>query len=194
MKLCVLILSLVFLFSTQAQPQISPPEPDHYRLDSYRAPVPLTLTGAKVISTAQAFDLWKKKRAVFIDALPHAPKPEGLPASIVWREPVRNDIPDSLWLADTGYGVLADVMQRYFEEGLIKATAADKDRPLVFYCLKDCWMSWNAAKRALSIGYRHVYWYPEGSDGWAAAGHPLEVRQPEPHRESIFTPAIPFQR
>ena len=194
MKLYALILSLVFLFSTQAQPQISPPEPDHYRLDSYRAPVPLTLAGAKVISTAQAFDLWKKKYAVFIDALPHAPKPEGLPASVVWREPIRNDIPGSLWLADTGYGLLADVMLRYFEEGLIKATAADKDRPLVFYCLKDCWMSWNAAKRALSIGYRHVYWYPEGSDGWAAAGHPLEVRQPEPHRESIFTPAIPFQR
>ena len=193
MKLYALILSLVFLFSTQAQPHISPPEPDHYRLDSYRAPVPLTLAGAKVISTAQAFDLWKKKYAVFIDALPHAPKPEGLPASVVWREPIRNDIPGSLWLADTGYGLLADVMLRYFEEGLIKATAADKDRPLVFYCLKDCWMSWNAAKRALSIGYRHVYWYPEGSDGWAAAGHPLEARQPEPHRENIYTPVIPFQ-
>jgi len=193
MKLYALILSLVFLFSTQAQPQISPPEPDHYRLDSYRAPVPLTLAGAKVISTAQAFDLWKKKYAVFIDALPHAPKPEGLPASVVWREPIRNDIPGSLWLADTGYGLLADVMLRYFEEGLIKATAADKDRPLVFYCLKDCWMSWNAAKRALSIGYRHVYWYPEGSDGWAAAGHPLEARQPEQHRENIYTPVIPFQ-
>ena len=151
MKLYALILSLVFLFSTQAQPQISPPEPDHYRLDSYRAPVPLTLAGAKVISTAQAFDLWKKKYAVFIDALPHAPKPEGLPASVVWREPIRNDIPGSLWLADTGYGLLADVMLRYFEEGLIKATAADKDRPLVFYCLKDCWMSWNAAKRALIV-------------------------------------------
>jgi len=193
MKLYALILSLVFLFSTQAQPQISPPEPDHYRLDSYRAPVPLTLAGAKVISTAQAFDLWKKNYAVFIDALPHAPKPEGLPASVVWREPIRNDIPGSLWLADTGYGLLADVMLRYFEEGLIKATAADKDRPLVFYCLKDCWMSWNAAKRALSIGYRHVYWYPEGSDGWAAAGYPLEARQPEPHRENIHTPVIPFQ-
>ncbi len=53
-------------------------------------------------------------------------------------------------------------------------------RPLVFYCLKDCWMSWNAAKRALELGYKNVDWYPEGSDGWAAAGLPLEKRTPEP--------------
>ena len=37
-------------------------------------------------------------------------------------------------------------------------------------------MSWNAAKRALALGYAHVAWYPEGADGWAAAGLPLEKR------------------
>ena len=38
----------------------------------------------------------------------------------------------------------------------------------------------NAAKRALALGYTNVAWYPEGSDGWAAAGLPLEKRTPEP--------------
>jgi rhodanese-related sulfurtransferase len=37
-----------------------------------------------------------------------------------------------------------------------------------------------AAKRALALGYTDVAWYPEGSDGWAAAGLPVEKRTPEP--------------
>ena len=27
-------------------------------------------------------------------------------------------------------------------------------------------MSWNAAKRVLSMGYANVAWYPDGTDGW----------------------------
>jgi len=48
----------------------------------------------------------------------------------------------------------------------------------VFYCLASCWMSWNAAKRALELGYTNVAWYPEGTDGWADQGLPLEGRVP----------------
>jgi rhodanese-related sulfurtransferase len=44
-------------------------------------------------------------------------------------------------------------------------------------------MSWNAAKRAMSLGYSNVAWYPEGADGWAKAGHPLEPREPEPRAD-----------
>ncbi|MBV9249747.1 MAG: PQQ-dependent catabolism-associated CXXCW motif protein, partial [Acetobacteraceae bacterium] len=88
--------------------------------------------------------------------------------------------PGSIWLPDTGYGVLAPVMQEYFEHGLQEATSGNRDRTLVFYCLKDCWMSWNAAKRALALGYTHVDWYPDGTDGWAAAGFPMEAREPVP--------------
>ena len=32
------------------------------------------------------------------------------------------------------------------------ATAGIHGRPIVFYCLADCWMSWNAAKGAASWG------------------------------------------
>ena len=91
----------------------------------------------------------------------------------------RLDIPGSLWLPDTGYGELAPVMLDYFRRGLDRALDG-RQRPLVFYCLKDCWMSWNAAKRALAQGYSNVAWYPGGSDGWAAAGLPVEKRTPEP--------------
>jgi PQQ-dependent catabolism-associated CXXCW motif protein len=48
----------------------------------------------------------------------------------------------------------------------------------VFFCLKDCWMSWNAAKRALEYGYANVMWFREGTDGWQELGYPLvEVKK-----------------
>ncbi|PPD40579.1 MAG: rhodanese [Methylocystis sp.] len=166
--------------SAAADMKAPPPEPEAYRMDAYRAPVPATLKGAHVIDTAKAFAIWSAKEAVFIDALPHAPKPEGLPKTAVWREQPRFDIPGSLWLPDTGFGAISEATQRYFERGLVKASGGDRKKPLVFYCLEDCWMSWNAAKRAMTLGYANVSWYPDGTDGWAAAQHPLEERKPEP--------------
>jgi PQQ-dependent catabolism-associated CXXCW motif protein len=173
--------ALLLAFAVPAQADTKAPlEPDGYRLEAYRAPVPMTLKGAAVIDTKKAFELWSSKGAVFIDALPHAPKPEGLPKKAVWREQPRFNIPGSIWLPDTGYGALSEATQRYLEKGLAKATGGDKKKPLVFYCLTDCWMSWNAAKRALSLGYSNVSWYPQGADGWAAEQHPLEESKPEP--------------
>lgn len=157
-----------------------PPEPAEYRQENFRASMPATLKGATVVDTARAFEMWRAKAAVFIDALPRAPRPEGLPKDAVWRDKARFDIPGGMWLPDTGYGALSEATQRYFENGLARASSGDKRKPLLFYCLADCWMSWNAAKRALSIGYSNVYWYPEGTDGWEKAGHPLEEKKPEP--------------
>ena len=62
-------------------------------------------------------------------------------------------------------------------------TKDDKAVLLVFYCQEDCWMSWNAAKRALSYGYRNVAWYPEGTDGWQRADLPVADSQPQPRTE-----------
>jgi PQQ-dependent catabolism-associated CXXCW motif protein len=155
------------------------PEPDSYRDSDYRALTPATLKGARVLTTDEAAAMWRAGSAAFIDVLPQAPRPKNLPADVVWRDKPRFDIPGSIWLPDTGYGELAPIMLDYFRRGLDKALAGGK-RPLVFYCLKDCWMSWNAARRALALGYKNVDWYPEGSDGWAAAGLPLEKRTPEP--------------
>jgi PQQ-dependent catabolism-associated CXXCW motif protein len=156
----------------------APPEPAGFRMDDYRAPTPETLQGAVVLSTEQAHAAWERHDALFIDVLPQVPRPPGLPASTIWRDKVRLDVPGSVWLPDTGYGELAPVMQQYFERGLEQATHSDRNRMLVFYCLANCWMSWNAAKRALALGYSHVAWYPDGTDGWAADHLPLEQRTP----------------
>lgn len=178
-RLLVLVL-LALSSASLAAATKNPNEPVSYRLDNYGASVPRTLKGATVLSTLAAFKLWRQKSTVFVDVLPRPPKPAGLPKDAVWRDTPRQDIPGSIWLPDTGYGELAPPIQRYFEIGLARATHGDKSTWLAFYCRMDCWMSWNAAKRALSMGYVHVAWYPDGADGWAAAGKPLESREPEP--------------
>ena len=168
-----------WLVVAAAVAQESPPEPESYRLDNYRAPVPATLRGARVLGTAEAEALWRAGAAAFIDVLPHPPKPN-LPAGTVWRDAPRPHIPGSLWLPDTGYGELAEVTESYFRRGLARASGGDSARTLVFYCQANCWMSWNAAKRALTYGYAHVAWYPEGTDGWRRADLPMQDATPEP--------------
>jgi PQQ-dependent catabolism-associated CXXCW motif protein len=155
-------------------------EPDGYRLEDYRAPTPATLRGARVIDTGEAEKLWRDGSAAFVDVLPRPPRPKTLPQGTVWHDKPRSNIPGSTWLPDTGYGELAPSMADYFERGLQTATHGDHARPLVIYCLADCWMSWNAAKRALSLGYTNVAWYREGTDGWGAALLPVAAAQPEP--------------
>jgi PQQ-dependent catabolism-associated CXXCW motif protein len=154
------------------------PEPESYRTGEYRAPTPASLQGARVVTTAEARQLWEGKDAVFVDVMPRAPRPANLPAGTVWRERPRANIPGSIWLPDTGYGELAPVTESYLRDNLARATGENRAKLLVFYCLKDCWMSWNAAKRALAMGYTNVAWYPEGTDGWAGADLPLQQATP----------------
>ncbi|GEO87291.1 MULTISPECIES: PQQ-dependent catabolism-associated CXXCW motif protein [Alphaproteobacteria] len=155
-------------------------EPDAYRNEEFRAPVPASLSGATVVSTDEAYALWQAGDVAFIDVLPHPPKPANLPEGTVWNEKPRISIEGAIWLPNTGYGKLADITLAYFKSGLEKASGGDKAKPLLFFCLPECWMSWNAAKRALELGYRRVYWYPDGSEGWTTAGHPAVDLKPEP--------------
>lgn len=174
-------------FTTAAYAQGSVPEPEGYRTENYRAAVPTTLAGARVLTTKQAEEIWRAKTGVFVDVLPHPPKPQNLPADTVWRDKPHFDIPGSIWLPDTGYGRLAAATEDYMRQGLAKASGGNRAAQLVFYCQKNCWMSWNAAKRALSFGYRDVAWYPDGTDGWKASDLPLAEVKPEPRPDDQST-------
>ena len=176
----VLGLSGVVL-SMPSWPQPAPvSEPDGYRTEAYRAPTPLTLRGAQVLTTPQAEGLWKAGTAAFIDVLPRPPRPAELPAGTIWHDARRLNIPGSIWLPNTGFGALAAVTEAYLRRGLERASAGSDSKLLVIYCQRDCWQSWNAAKRALALGYSHVAWYPGGTDGWQEAGLPLEDATPAP--------------
>ncbi|MGO8913907.1 MAG: PQQ-dependent catabolism-associated CXXCW motif protein [Bradyrhizobium sp.] len=173
-------LAVTLALTVLGRAQENPPEPEGYRTDNYRAPVPATLAGARVLTTAQAEAIWRSGSGAFVDVLPRPPKPPNLPAGTVWRDRPRLNIPGSIWLPDTGYGTLATASEDYLRNGLVRASGGNQAKQLVIYCLADCWMSWNAAKRALTYGYSNVAWYPEGTDGWQRADLPLADSEPEP--------------
>jgi PQQ-dependent catabolism-associated CXXCW motif protein len=173
-------LRVAFLVALPAVAIGAEPEPEGYRIDEYRGAVPETLAGGTVVDTATAHQLWEDGGAAFVDVLPQAPKPDNLPAGTLWRDKPRHSIPGAIWLPNTGYGDLADVTLDYFLNALAQVTDDDPAHPLLFFCLEECWMSWNAAKRALAEGYTTVYWYPDGTDGWAFENYPLEQLHPFP--------------
>lgn len=148
-------------------------EPADYRLNDYRSPVPATLKDARVIEGEEARVLHKDNAAVFIDVYPRAPKPPNLPKNTVWRDPPHMSIKGAHWLPNVGYGVLAPHVETYFKKHLERLTGGDKAKPVAFFCLKDCWMSWNAGKRAVEWGYTSVIWFADGTDGWQEAGASL---------------------
>ncbi|MDH3741048.1 MAG: PQQ-dependent catabolism-associated CXXCW motif protein [Hyphomicrobiales bacterium] len=154
-------------------------EPSGYRMKAFRADVPNTLTGATVVGTKHAEKLWRQGSTVFLDVLPRPPKPKNLPEGTIWRDKKRKNIPGSFWLPNVGYGRLHPTMENYFKRHLERLTKNDLAKPILFYCLDRCWMSWNAAKRALEYGYSDVYWYPQGTDGWSLELLPLEEKLPE---------------
>jgi PQQ-dependent catabolism-associated CXXCW motif protein len=163
--------------------QVGIVEPDGYRMEDYRSPVPASLQGAKVIDVEEAWPAWQNKSAVFIDVYPRAPKPPNLPKNTIWREPVHMSIEGAEWLANVGYGVLAPHVEHYFKSQLKRLTRGDKNKPIIFFCLRDCWMSWNAGKRAVAWGYTNVLWFSEGTDAWQEAGHdlvPIDVVKIDP--------------
>ncbi|WP_027574606.1 PQQ-dependent catabolism-associated CXXCW motif protein [Bradyrhizobium sp. WSM1743] len=177
--LAAVIVAALLVAPALAQQQ-EPFEPEGYRTDNYRAPVPTTLAGARVLTTEEAEAIWRANSGTFVDVMPRPPKPKNLPAGTVWRDAPRRNIPGSIWLPDTGYGTLPPAMDDYLQRGLAQASRGDKAARLVIYCLADCWMSWNAAKRALAYGYSNVAWYPDGTDGWEGAKLPTEEAQPKP--------------
>jgi len=155
------------------------PEPEGFRLNQYRSDVPATLRGARAVSSDEAKALHDAHQTLFIDVLPRPPKPSNLPKGTIWRDMRRDSISGSFWLPNVGYGRLHATVAAYFKAQLVRLTGGDRSKAVLFFCLERCWMSWNAAKRALEYGYTNVIWYSEGSDGWTAAGHALERIEPE---------------
>lgn len=55
------------------------------------------------------------------------------------------------------------------------AEVAGKDQEVVIYCGgSNCHRSSSVCKRAVSWGWKKVYYFRDGYPGWEAAGHPSE--------------------
>ncbi|GGO75589.1 rhodanese domain-containing protein [Marinobacterium nitratireducens] len=150
--------------------------PDGYRIDRYRSPTPDRVDGGRTVDTATLQTLLQQN-----------PPPVLLNVQALdWREGIfieqhpYHQIPGSHWLPNVGKGRLEPRWERYFRSHLEAVTGGDFGAPLVFYCRADCWMSWNAVRRAARWGYSGLYWYPQGTDGWRESGLPLEAAHPVP--------------
>jgi PQQ-dependent catabolism-associated CXXCW motif protein len=130
------------------------------RLRPYHAPTPLTIPGAQVLRTRELQALAAGAGApILIDVL---------------SEEGHVTVAGALWLSGAGRGTnFMDPVQSVLVPLLAKLSAGDKARPMVFLCANSqCWLSYNAALRAVAAGYEKVYWYRGGIEAWAAAGLP----------------------
>ena len=154
------------------------PIPEAYRLDDYRAPVPDTVPGANVLDIPAMQDRVARRDAVLIDVLPAPRRPANMRPGTPWLPARHPSLPGSVWWPEIGRGTLPNSVEARLRQRLQEVTRDDPGRLVVFFCLADCWMSWNAARRAGAMGF-HVAWFPEGVDGWQAAGLPTQDVPPE---------------
>jgi len=166
-----------------------------YRIAHYRSPTPESVPGGTRIMAADVPELIAGQHAILIDVMPsEGARPE--PKSGQWYLlKSHQNIAGSTWLADVGHGVLNPDQSRYFTENLARLTHGDVSRAVIFYCKADCWMAWNAVRRAAAFGYQNIYWLSEGTDGWTDWGGDLVDAKPEPfpevHQKSSNSAAKP---
>ena len=124
-------------------------------------PTPSTLPGGQVVTTPGLVALMQGRQAPFLvfDVLGGAESlPNALPAP---------------WLSQPG--TFDDAVQQQAAQLFTQQTQGRKDVALVFYCLsRECWLSYNAALRAVAAGYGNVLWYRGGIEAWKAAGLPTQ--------------------
>ncbi|EWC40374.1 PQQ-dependent catabolism-associated CXXCW motif protein [Stutzerimonas stutzeri] len=159
-----------------AEEQLALFSADGYRQTQYRSPTPATAEGATTLDTPALQALLAKDPAV---VLVDVYRSQWLAGRFIDSEPHAN-LPGSTWLANTGNGILQAEWASYFSDNLARLSEGDLERPLVFYCRSDCWLGWNATRRAHALGYKRLYWYRDGVDGWEQAGLPLHPATPEP--------------
>jgi PQQ-dependent catabolism-associated CXXCW motif protein len=71
-------------------------------------------------------------------------------------------------------GSFYDQTQFALWNALYQLTHGRPETPLIFFCLgPQCWESYNAALRAIRMGFSNVFWYRGGLQAWQAANLPL---------------------
>ncbi len=150
-----------------------------YRIAHYRATVPQPPPGVPRVDAAGVVRMLKKG-ITLVDVYPAEGGVRDA-ATGRWRLAAAHaTIPGSAWFPEAGRGALDPAIERWFLDGVAALARAKPDRPVVLFCLADCWMSWNASLRLKRAGVRRVHWFPEGTDGWRDLGRPL-------------VPAVPYE-
>lgn len=136
------------------------PPSNQLRNGQFHAPTPLTVPGASTLSTQQFVTALEQQiPLIAVDVLGGD---YGLPGA--YMAP-----------AMSSPGSFQDRIQQQTRQFLGQVTGGDPRQPLVFYCSDPmCWLSYNAALRAVAAGYENVLWYRGGLQAWQMSGLPVE--------------------
>ncbi|HMT91530.1 PQQ-dependent catabolism-associated CXXCW motif protein [uncultured Thiothrix sp.] len=180
MRVWLLLILSWSIFSCQAEDCVRTPQmPEGLKQEHYRSPTPACVPNGITLKTAELQKLIETKQPILIDVMAvFLREDEGFPATWLVNEP-HESLPNSIWLPNVGYGVLEPKIEAWFKAQLASLTKNDLHQALVFYCVADCWMSWNAVQRVREYGYTRVYWYKDGIDGWKEAGLPTVKTEPQ---------------
>jgi len=178
--LLTLVLMILAAARTAAATEKSAAEPQGFWTGPVNSPVPHTIAGGKVIHARRLAAMLKRSHPVLIDVSNAPRRPENLAPQSAWLPLPHQAIPGAVWIPGAGLGEPDARIVDYYRKRLEELTAGNPSQPLVVYCHQRCWLSWNGAKRAIGYGYRQVYWFPEGIEGWRAARLPTVVVDPQP--------------
>lgn len=126
-------------------------------------PTPTTIPGGKVVGTQQLAQ-WMQGQ-------------QGQQGRVMLLHAIASNqhLPNAIPVVPASQGgSFDDQVQRDFGDYLQKATGGDRSRLMVTYCASvQCWGSYNAALRAIRMGYKNVHWYRGGMEAWQQAGLPV---------------------
>ncbi len=132
------------------------------------SPTTTEIPGGRVLKTRELYDALKSGKLgadrlafVMVDA---------------WSDPQHTSIPTAHRLAQAGRGDAIDSqLRKEVWDALDKLSGGKFTTPIVFFS-RDVkhWEGYNAALRAIEMGYSRVYWYRGGIGAWKAANQPLK--------------------
>ena len=141
------------------------PPTRQFRTAGYHSRTPLQIPGGKVVTTGELSALiGQDPRPYVIDVLGGG---------------IHTTIAGAFWMMGAGAGDMSRDEQARFAKAIAAFAGGDKARPMVFFCVdSECWLSYNAALRAIGLGYTNVMWYRGGIASWRVGGNPTTQSDP----------------
>jgi len=85
----------------------------------------------------------------------------------------------AFWMLGAGAGDMNKDEESRFAKAIAAFAGGDKSRPMVFFCVdSECWLSYNAALRAIKLGYTNVMWYRGGIASWRIGQNAMAQSDP----------------
>jgi rhodanese-related sulfurtransferase len=141
------------------------PPRSQLRTVQYHAPTPLQVPGGRTVQTVELHEmLAREPRPYLIDVLGGG---------------THRTIAGAFWMPGAGAGDMDADEEKRFLKALGAFAGGDKNRAIVFFCVDpQCWLSYNAALRAIAAGYTNIMWYRGGVAAWRQAGQLMTMSEP----------------